>query len=46
MKLINTKNTIVNKENEQVFKEDTMEFLGDVTSLKIIKLFKQQYIVV
>ena len=46
MKLINIKNTVVNKENGQVFREDTMEFLDDLDSLKVIKIFKQRYIVV
>ena len=46
MKLINIKNTVVNKENGQVFREDTMKFLDDLDSLKVIKIFKQRYIVV
>ena len=45
-KLINIKNATVNKENGQVFKEDTMEFLDSLDNLKVIKIFKQRYIVV
>ena len=47
MKLINTKDTTVDKETENVYRDDEMrDFLGHITDLELLEKNNQLYIVV
>lgn len=47
MKLINTKDTTVDKETENVYRDDEMrDFLGHITDLELLEKNNELYIVI